>query len=194
MPRSTGASPGEQIDRLIRGCNPAPGAWTTLDGKTLKIFDAKPLPAKDPKGIAGKLGEIVAVDADGFTVVCADGRFKVTRVQPDGGKKIAPANSPVDCQARYGRKVHVISTKTRSRNRRFTALALNGTHPCPPRSISQSEIRHRNFADRQEAADHRHRARRSSASRRRTSSPTATTRPRCRWITSSRSRTRRTAS
>ena len=77
-----------QIDPLIRGCNPAPGAWTTLDGKTIKIFDAKPLPAKDPKGIAGKLGEVVAVDADSFTVVCADGRFKVTRVQPDGAKKI----------------------------------------------------------------------------------------------------------
>ena len=58
--------PWEQIDRLIRGCNPAPGAWTTLDGKQLKIFDAKPLPAKDPKGIAGKLGEIAAVEADGF--------------------------------------------------------------------------------------------------------------------------------
>ena len=80
--------PWEQIDRLIRGCNPAPGAWCTLDGKTVKIFDAKPLPAKDPKGIAGKLGEIVAVEADGITVVCADGRFKVTRVQPDAGKKI----------------------------------------------------------------------------------------------------------
>ena len=80
--------PWEQIDRLIRGCNPAPGAWTTLDGKQLKIFDAKPLPAKDPKGIAGKIGEIAAVEADGFTVVCADGRFKVTRVQPADGKKI----------------------------------------------------------------------------------------------------------
>src|SRR6478736_13512 len=80
--------PWEQIDRLIRGCNPAPGAWGKLGDKTVKIFDAKPRPAKDPKGIAGKLGEVVAVDADGFTVVCADGRFKVTRVQPDGGKKI----------------------------------------------------------------------------------------------------------
>ena len=77
-----------QIDPLIRGCNPAPGAWTTLDGQTIKIFDAKPLPAKDPKGIAGKLGEIVAVEADGFTVVCADGRMKVTRVQPPEAKKI----------------------------------------------------------------------------------------------------------
>src|SRR5829696_7574298 len=80
--------PWEQIDRLIRGCNPAPGAWSTLDGKTIKIFDAKPLPAKNPKGIAGKLGEIVAVEADGVTVVCADGRFKLTRVQPPEGKKI----------------------------------------------------------------------------------------------------------
>src|SRR4029078_7651895 len=80
--------PWEQIDRLIRGSNPAPGGSTRLGGKKLEIFDAKPLPAKDPKGIAGKLGEVVAVDADGFTVVCADGRFKVTRVQPDGGKKV----------------------------------------------------------------------------------------------------------
>jgi methionyl-tRNA formyltransferase len=77
-----------QIDPLIRGCNPAPGAWSTLDGATIKIFDATPLPAKDPKGIAGKLGEIVAVDADSFTVVCADGRLKVTRVQPPEAKKI----------------------------------------------------------------------------------------------------------
>jgi methionyl-tRNA formyltransferase len=80
--------PWEQIDRLIRGCNPAPGAWCTLNGATVKVFDAKPLPAKDPKGIAGKLGEVVAVEADGITVVCADGRFKITRVQPADGKKI----------------------------------------------------------------------------------------------------------
>jgi len=78
--------PWLQIDRLIRGCNPAPGAWSKLDGKTVKIFDAKPLPAKDPKGIAGKMGEIVAIDGDGVTVVCADGRFKVSRVQADGPK------------------------------------------------------------------------------------------------------------
>ena len=81
--------PWEQIDRLIRGCNPAPGAWTVLDGKTIKMFDAKPLPAKDPKGIAGKLGEIVASDADSITVVCADGRFKITRLQPPEGKKMS---------------------------------------------------------------------------------------------------------
>src|SRR5712675_1955319 len=83
--------PWEQIDRLIRGCNPAPGAWTTLDGKQLKIFDAKPLPAKDPKGIGGKTGEVVEVDKDGFTLAVADGRIKITRVQPADGKKIDAA-------------------------------------------------------------------------------------------------------
>jgi len=35
------------------------------------------------------MGEIVAVDADGITVVCADGRFKVLRVQADGPKLAA---------------------------------------------------------------------------------------------------------
>ena len=81
--------PWEQIDRLIRGCNPAPGAWCGLDGVVLKIFDAKPIPAKDPKGIAGKTGEIVAFDDESITVVCTDGRFRVTRVQPTDGKKMS---------------------------------------------------------------------------------------------------------
>jgi methionyl-tRNA formyltransferase len=81
--------PWQEIDRLIRGCNPAPGAWSRLGDKTVKIFDAKPLPAKDPKGIAGKMGEIAALESDGFLVVCADGRFKVTRVQADGPKVAA---------------------------------------------------------------------------------------------------------
>jgi methionyl-tRNA formyltransferase len=84
--------PSSQIDRLIRGCNPSPGAWTTLEGKTLKILEATPLPAKSPKGIAGKLGEIADVEEDGFLVVCADGRFKVTRVQPEGEAKAKAAD------------------------------------------------------------------------------------------------------
>ena len=76
-----------QIDPLIRGCSPAPGAWTTINGATLQIFEAKPMPASDPKGIGGKIGEIVDASDAGFTVVCADGRFQVTRVKPaDGGK------------------------------------------------------------------------------------------------------------
>jgi methionyl-tRNA formyltransferase len=36
--------PAQAIDRLIRACTPAPGAWTTLDGATLKL---------GPVGLAG---------------------------------------------------------------------------------------------------------------------------------------------
>src|SRR5258706_12895458 len=78
--------PWRQIHNLIRGCNPAPGAWTTLEDKPLQVFEAKPLPAKNPKGIGGKTGEVVEVGSDGFTVVCADGRMKVLRVQAHGPK------------------------------------------------------------------------------------------------------------
>ena len=49
--------PGLQIHNLVRGCNPAPGAWTPIDGKTLHVFEAETLPAVDPKGIGGKIGE-----------------------------------------------------------------------------------------------------------------------------------------
>ena len=44
--------------------------------------------AQDPKGIGGKMGEIVEVATDGFTVVCADGRIKVLRVKPADGPKM----------------------------------------------------------------------------------------------------------
>src|SRR5713101_5301657 len=94
--------PWAHIDRLIRGCSPAPGAWTTLDGKKLQIFDSKPLPAKQPSGIAGKMGEVVEVGADGFTVVCADGRIKVTRVQGADGPKVAAGEFAVKANLNPG--------------------------------------------------------------------------------------------
>jgi methionyl-tRNA formyltransferase len=35
------------------------------------------------------MGEVVVVEADGFTVACADGRIKVLRVKPADGGKVA---------------------------------------------------------------------------------------------------------
>jgi len=79
--------PWRQIHDLIRGCDPAPGAWTTRGGQALQILAATPVPARDPAGIAGAMGEVAEVTAAGFTVVCADGRLHVTRVRPSGGAK-----------------------------------------------------------------------------------------------------------
>lgn len=84
--------PWRQIDRVIRGCNPSPGAWTMIDGKKMQVFEAKPLPARTPKDIGGKIGEIVDIGSDGFSVVCADGRIRVLRVRPADGGKIPAAD------------------------------------------------------------------------------------------------------
>src|SRR2546430_6063704 len=84
--------PWQQIHNLIRGCSPAPGAWTMLDGKKLQVFEARPIPAKTPKDIGGKIGEIVDLGSDGFSVVCADGRIRVLRVRPADGGKIPAAD------------------------------------------------------------------------------------------------------
>ena len=81
--------PWKQIHDLIRGCDPAPGAWTTCGGQALQVFSAVPLPARDLAGIGGEAGEVFAVTDDGFSVVCADGRIRVTRVRPAGGGKVA---------------------------------------------------------------------------------------------------------
>jgi methionyl-tRNA formyltransferase len=97
--------PWRQIHNLIRGCNPAPGAWTALDGKALQVFESKPLPARDPKGIGGKMGEIVEVAADGFTVVCADGRIKVLRVKTADGPKIAAGEFAADAKLTIGTRL-----------------------------------------------------------------------------------------
>jgi methionyl-tRNA formyltransferase len=97
--------PWRQIHNLIRGCSPAPGAWTMLDGKVLQIFESKPLPARDPKGIGGRLGEIVEVDADGFTAVCADGRIKVLRVKPADGPKLSAGEFAAQVKLAVGAKL-----------------------------------------------------------------------------------------
>jgi len=46
--------PWQEIDRLIRGCNPAPGAWSKLGDKTVKIFDAKPCRPRTPRASPAK--------------------------------------------------------------------------------------------------------------------------------------------
>jgi methionyl-tRNA formyltransferase len=97
--------PWEQIDRLIRGCNPAPGAWTKLNDKTVKVFEARPLPAKDPKGIGGRMGEVVDVAADGFSVICADGRMRLLRVQPPDGPKISAGDFAAAAKLNSGTKL-----------------------------------------------------------------------------------------
>ncbi|GAA5047794.1 methionyl-tRNA formyltransferase [Streptomyces similanensis] len=39
-------APALRVDRVVRGCTPAPGAWTTFRGERLKLIQAVPVPAR----------------------------------------------------------------------------------------------------------------------------------------------------
>jgi methionyl-tRNA formyltransferase len=79
--------PCRQLHDLVRGCDPAPGAWTSCGGEQLQVVAADALPARDVCGVGGTMGEVVEVGADGFSVACPDGRLRVTRVKPADGAK-----------------------------------------------------------------------------------------------------------
>jgi methionyl-tRNA formyltransferase len=85
------ASHVDFLYNLIRGCNPAPGAWTTLEGTELQIFDARRIPVRTFGAVQGKLGEIVALGAQSFQVTAQGGRIEVLKAKLGDGKKVAAA-------------------------------------------------------------------------------------------------------
>ncbi|MFE2629702.1 methionyl-tRNA formyltransferase [Streptomyces sp. NPDC059374] len=40
-------APSLRVDRVVRGCTPAPGAWTTFRGERLKLIQVQPVPGRD---------------------------------------------------------------------------------------------------------------------------------------------------
>jgi methionyl-tRNA formyltransferase len=79
------------VYNTIRGCNPAPGAWTTLEGKELQIFDAKKHPVRTFGAVKGKIGEVVEVTDKSFQVTAQGGRIEVLRAKLADGKKVTAA-------------------------------------------------------------------------------------------------------
>jgi methionyl-tRNA formyltransferase len=77
------------VYNAIRGCNPAPGAWTTLEGKELQIFDARKLPVRTFGAVKGKIGEVVEATEKSFQVTAQGGRIEVLRAKLGDGKKAA---------------------------------------------------------------------------------------------------------
>jgi methionyl-tRNA formyltransferase len=81
------SAPIDGVYNLIRGTNPQPGATTYFHGKTLKIFDAKPI-----YDIVGGLpGQIVNSSTDGFVVSLKRGAILVQKVQINKSSKIEAA-------------------------------------------------------------------------------------------------------
>ncbi|MGA7985982.1 MAG: methionyl-tRNA formyltransferase [Burkholderiales bacterium] len=79
------------IHNLIRGSDPAPGAWTTLAGTKLQLFDSRKEPVRTFGAVRGKIGEILGVE-DGRLVVSAQGgRIHAGKAKLGDGKKLAAA-------------------------------------------------------------------------------------------------------
>ncbi|MDC0769673.1 methionyl-tRNA formyltransferase [Streptomyces sp. HD] len=41
------SAPSLRVDRVVRGCTPAPGAWTVFRGERLKLIQVQPVPGRD---------------------------------------------------------------------------------------------------------------------------------------------------
>ena len=79
----------EFIYNLIRGCNPAPGAWTTLNGKKVQIFDARKHVFQRFADVVGKVGEVSDVTEASFKVTAQGGMVEVLRARGEDGKKVS---------------------------------------------------------------------------------------------------------
>lgn len=81
------ADPAMRVDRLIRACTPAPGAWTSFRGERVKLGPVTIAPADPHRELApGQL----AVGRDDVLVGSASAPLRLDTIQPPG-KRAMPA-------------------------------------------------------------------------------------------------------
>lgn len=78
-----------ELERLIRGLNPWPCAYTTLDGKLLKLWKASVIENTGKQYEDASCGAVVKVDKDGLHVKTAKGILVITELQLEGKKRMA---------------------------------------------------------------------------------------------------------
>src|SRR5690606_5837896 len=81
----------DQVYNMIRACNPAPGAWTTLNGKKIQLYDARKELFRTFGGVKGKIGEVSEITEDSFYITCQGGRIKVMKARGEETKKLGGA-------------------------------------------------------------------------------------------------------
>ncbi len=81
----------DQIYDLIRGCNPSPGAWTTVRGQKLRIYDVARHRTRTFGSVRGKPGEVCALGEKTIEVTAQGGRLELQTVRLEGGAKVMAA-------------------------------------------------------------------------------------------------------
>ncbi|SEN10453.1 methionyl-tRNA formyltransferase [Palleronia pelagia] len=75
--------PATEIDALIRGLSPFPGAWCEVAGERVKLLRSRLVPGQ---GTPGQL-------LDGFSVACGDGAVEVLELQRAGRRAMGAAEA-----------------------------------------------------------------------------------------------------
>lgn len=73
------------IERLVRGLNPWPSAFTRWNGRMLKIWEAKVLPDPEEKA---PCGSVISTDNEGLKIQTGNGVLCVTSLQLEGKKRM----------------------------------------------------------------------------------------------------------
>ena len=77
------------IHDLIRGCDPAPGAWTTLNGTKLQLFDSRKELVRTFGAVKGKIGEVVEAGGGKIVITAQGGRIHASKAKLGDAKKVA---------------------------------------------------------------------------------------------------------
>jgi methionyl-tRNA formyltransferase len=78
--------PAPEIHNKVRAFYGWPGAFSRLNGRTIKIWDAEP--ADLPAQKAPAPGGIAALDSGGMIVACGNGFLRIKELQAEGGKRM----------------------------------------------------------------------------------------------------------
>ncbi len=90
------SKPVADIYNMIRATNPAPGAWSTIKGIKLDIYDSAKVSG------TGAPGTILSIDANGMTIAANGGAILAKRVKSADTKKIAAAEWAVGVGVKVG--------------------------------------------------------------------------------------------
>ena len=93
------------IERLIRGLNPWPSAFTHYKGKILKIWEADVVSecvnAENPVS-----GTVIAMDKESFTLATGEGALRIRSLQPEGKKRMSCAEFMRGYEVKVGEALH----------------------------------------------------------------------------------------
>lgn len=81
--------PGEEIDRLVRGCDPQPGAHALRGDLLVRLFGG----GLDPCEPGAELGQVVAAQGNALQVAVRGGLLSVGKVRVGGNPKVVAAES-----------------------------------------------------------------------------------------------------